>query len=251
MRPPRLAEAAHQRGVARPRGRSAPGSSRGIFRSCRKIFGNDDRKSAFADVDDDRDLLDVAAGAQRQLRQRRNQRRRQVVDAEVAEILERADRLRLARAGQPGEDDERLRRACARGARAAAWRGASPRSAARARRSSPAPPGSTSSSSLVGRRRRRVCAACCSSRVGERRAPRDGRARAAADCAPRPRRGSRCCGPGATGMRISGTRRPEDLVELVVEPEPLVLARADPSARAARPARRASTSASRRCRTGP
>ena len=37
------------------------GLSRGIFRSWRKIFGNDDRKFAFAHVDDDGDLLDVAA----------------------------------------------------------------------------------------------------------------------------------------------------------------------------------------------
>ena len=38
------------------------GFSRGIRRSRAKIVGNDDRKFAFADVDDDRDLLDVAAG---------------------------------------------------------------------------------------------------------------------------------------------------------------------------------------------
>ena len=35
--------------------------------------------------------------------------------------------------------------------------------------------------------------------------------------------------PGATGMRISGTLQAEDLVELVVEPEPLVLARRIPA----------------------
>ena len=35
--------------------------------------------------------------------------------------------------------------------------------------------------------------------------------------------------PGATGMRISGTRSAEDLVELVVEAEPLVLARRIPA----------------------
>ena len=83
------------------------GLSRGIFRSRAEDLRERREEVAFAHVDDDRDLLDVAAGAQRQLRQRRNQRRRQVVDAEVAEILERADRLRLSRAGQPGQDDER------------------------------------------------------------------------------------------------------------------------------------------------
>ncbi len=37
------------------------GLSRGIFRSRSKILGNDDRKLPLADVDDDGDLLDVAA----------------------------------------------------------------------------------------------------------------------------------------------------------------------------------------------
>jgi hypothetical protein len=65
---------------------------------------------AFAHVHDNRDLLDVAAGLQRQLRHRRDQRRRKIVHAEVPEIFERADRLRLPRSRQPREDDERLSR---------------------------------------------------------------------------------------------------------------------------------------------
>ena len=61
---------------------------------------------AFADVDHDRGARDFVAGAQRQLGEHRQERHRQVVDAEVAEVLERADRLRLAGAGEAGEDDE-------------------------------------------------------------------------------------------------------------------------------------------------
>ena len=113
MRPPRLAEAPHQRRVARleeDQHRVQPRHLPQLPEDLRERR----QEAALADVDDDRDLLDVAAGAQRQLRQRRNQRRRQVVDAEVAEILERADRLRLARSRQPGEDDERLPRAASR-----------------------------------------------------------------------------------------------------------------------------------------
>ena len=159
------------------------------------------QESALAHVDDDRDLVDVAAGAQRQLRQRRNQRRRQVVDAEVAEILERADRLRLARAGQAGEDDERRA--------AAGW---PPRPRLAPARASPARPPRLDRLRRRRRPRRLDAARRAAQRVARAarraRAPRDGRARAAAGCAPRLRRGSRCCGPGATGIRISGTRRP-------------------------------------------
>ena len=111
MRPPRLAEAPHQRRVARPRGRSAPGSGRGIFRSCAEDLrerrqearprGRRRRSPTFAMSPPARSdsLASVGSSVDRQ-----------VVDAEVAEILERADRLRLARPGQPGQDDERAAR---------------------------------------------------------------------------------------------------------------------------------------------
>ena len=74
---------------------------------------------ALAHVDDDRHLVQAGVCRGRQLRHRRDQLRRQVVDAEVAEILERADRLRLPRAGQAGQDDEPARAARAPAAPAA------------------------------------------------------------------------------------------------------------------------------------
>ena len=80
-----------------------PGIARSDVEHARELL----EQRALAHVDDDGGLLDLGAGPQRQLREGRHQRDRQVVDAEVAEVLERADRLRLARARQPGQDDER------------------------------------------------------------------------------------------------------------------------------------------------
>ena len=247
MRTPRLAESPHQRRVARfeenqhrvqPRHLAQPPED---LRERRQ-------EAALADVDDDRDLLDVAAGAQRQLRQRRDQRGRQVVDAEVAEILQRANRLRLARSGQTGEDDER------RAAPGCAWPG-------------------LRSSALFARLLRRLSSSAASRLdllvffVRRRRRGACSRSDARADRRARGRRGGRAARsswlraatstriamlrPGATGIRMQRHAQPENLVERVVEAEPLVLARRHPSARAARRARPASTIASTRCRTAP
>ena len=107
VRPPRLAEPPHERVVARfeedqhrvePRHLPQPAEDHRKLRE----------EVALAHVDDDGHLVDVAAGAHRQLGERGDQRRRQVVDAEVAEVLERANRLRLARPGKAREHDERL-----------------------------------------------------------------------------------------------------------------------------------------------
>src|SRR5262249_5272331 len=73
-----------------------------------KDFRERRQEPALPDVDDDRDLLDLRPGPQRQLRQRRDERRRQVVDAEVAEVLELANRLRFPRPGPAGQEDEGL-----------------------------------------------------------------------------------------------------------------------------------------------
>ena len=163
---------------------------------------------AFAHVDDDRDLLDVAAAAQRQLRQRRNQRRRQVVDAEVAEILERADRLRLARSGQPGEDDERLAAAprapsarCRPGVFARRLRGA--RSRASPRRLPARAP-------RRPRRRRAPSPLAAASARAARRASRAAWWPRARSSWLRAATSTRIAmlRPGATGMRISGTCSP-------------------------------------------
>ena len=153
-------------------------------------------EAALPHVDDDRDLLDLAAGAQRQLGERGDERGRQVVDAEVAEILERADRLRLARARQSGEDDER----CAGGSAFAARAFLAHVHPARvlpglallagAHRDPPDSSSSSSSSGVV------TPASRAAPGRGDRpgRGRRDGRAPAAAGCARQPRRGSRRCG---------------------------------------------------------
>ena len=60
MRPARLAEPPHQRGVARLEKDQHRVEPRHLAQPA-KTFGNDDRKFALADVDDDRDLVDVAA----------------------------------------------------------------------------------------------------------------------------------------------------------------------------------------------
>ena len=193
MRPPRLAEAPHQRRVARleedqhrvePRHLPQPPEDLRETTTGSSLRGRRRRWRPSR----------CRRRAQRQLRQRRDQRGRQVVDAEVAEILERADRLRLPRPGQAGQDDERLRprRAAARVALAGAAcagrlrRGApgliASSSAARASSSSVVGVGRGASRSVLLEPRRRA------------RAPRDARAPAAADCAPRPRRGWRRCG---------------------------------------------------------
>ena len=151
------------------------GSSRGIALQLPQDARELAEEAALADVDDD-----APPSAARRLRgatarQRRDQLRRQVVDAEVAEVLERANRLRLAGAGQAGEDDERAPRA---GFAVAAPSAARPRAHfVSARR---AASGARPSRALEP--------------LGQRRARRDGPAPAAAGCAPRLRRGSRCCG---------------------------------------------------------
>src|SRR5262249_3563925 len=61
---------------------------------------------SFAHVYHYRCSRDLAAGAKRQLREHRQQRHGQVVDTEVSKILERTNCLRLARSGNPGQDDE-------------------------------------------------------------------------------------------------------------------------------------------------
>ncbi len=95
MRPARLAEAPCEDRVARLE--KDENRVQALQRAqLPEDLGERREEPALAHVDDDRDLLDLRAGPQRQLRERRNQRRRQVVDAEIPEILERADRLRLA-----------------------------------------------------------------------------------------------------------------------------------------------------------
>ena len=145
MRPPRFAEAPHQRRVARfekNQDRIEPRHLPQLLKHRRERR----QESALTHVDDDRDLGDVAAGRQRQLGERRNQRRREVVDTEVPEIFERADCLRFSRARESGQHDEglpgflllRLRRR--RFARAQLRRPGAHRE----------PPGSSSSSSSSG-----------------------------------------------------------------------------------------------------
>ena len=106
MRPPRLAEAAHERRVARLEEDENRVQLRQLAQAA-EDFRKRRQESPFAHVDHDRDLFDIAARVQRQLGQRGNERRRKVVDAEVAEVFERANRLRFAGAGQAREDDER------------------------------------------------------------------------------------------------------------------------------------------------
>ena len=110
MRPARLAVAPHQRGLAgleEDQRRLQAGHRPQRLEHARELL----EQRALAHVDDDRRLLDLRVRPQRQLGERRQQRDRQVVDAEVGEILERAHRLRLAGAGQAGQDDEAVRRA--------------------------------------------------------------------------------------------------------------------------------------------
>ena len=241
MRPPRLAEAPHERGVARLEEDQHRIEPRHLPQPLEDLRERR-QEVALAHVDDDGDLADVAAGAERQLRERRDQRRRQVVDAEVAEILERADRLRLAGARQAGEDDERMARASRRlHAR---------RLPARARRRRPRRRPRASGIGIL-RRCRRPSRGAASARGARRaRARRGGRARAAAGCAPRPRPGSRCCGrarpaSGSAARAARESRGSRRRARAARTRAP------DPSARAARPARRAWTTASTRCRTDP
>ena len=226
------------------------GLSRGIFRSLPEDLRKRRQEVALADVDDDRDLLDVAAGAQRQLRQRRNERRRQVVDAEVAEILERANRLRLARPRQAGQDDERLPGSAAPCDRPA---GAglppplrrrssigSPVLPARAPRlpRPPGPPPQRRPSKLLleplGERARRMMAARPQQLIARRDLHEDRDVAARRDRHPDERHA-----------------QAEDLVERRRRGRAARTRAPDPSARAARRARRASTTASTRCRTVP
>ena len=247
MRPPRLAEPPHQRRVARleedqhrvePRHRFAAAARPSGTATGTCPRGRRRRCATFVDARRLRAATASPASG--------SSVRRQVVDAEVAEVLERANRLRLARARQPGEHDER--RAAAR---------ALPRPA------QAAPPARAALGRLISSAswldpRRLVGVAADSRPLAQRRVEALGqlarrvmaRALAAAGCARRLRPGWRCCGPGATGMRMSGTRRPR--TRRTHRRGRAARTRAsDPSARAARRARPASTSASTRCRTAP
>ena len=203
MRPPRLAEAPHQRRARRPRGRSAPGSGRASSSAAGRSPGTPSSilpsrtsttTAARAISLPARSVSSASIGSSVD---------RQVVDAEVAEILERADRLRLARARQAGEDDEPRRHG--RPARAPCGvpllahlqrplRDSS--SVVAARVGSPAP---SCAVEPIDEAPRGVMAARC----------------AAAGCAPRLRPGWRgcgrappACGPSACGRRAArGTRR--------------------------------------------
>ncbi len=109
MRPARLAVAADQRrlaGFEEDQRRVEAGHRPQRLEHARELL----EQRALAHVDHHRGLLDLGVRPQRQLGERRQQRDRQVVDAEVGEVLERAHRLRLAGAGQAGEDDEAMRR---------------------------------------------------------------------------------------------------------------------------------------------
>ena len=103
MRPPRFAEAPHERGVRRleeDQRRVQPFHAPQLPVRLRELR----EKILFPDVHDDGDARD--AFAPHEIGERRNERRRNVVDAEVAEILERPDRLRFPRARQAGQHDE-------------------------------------------------------------------------------------------------------------------------------------------------
>ena len=240
MRPPGLAEAPDQRRVAgleEDQHRIQAAHLAQLLEDLRERR----QEVAFAHVDDDRDLVDVAA-AHRQLGQRRDQRRRQVVDAEVAEILERADRLRLSRSREPGQDDERRRVGlAATGSRALRSSDASPvlqrrRPRPRLRRSSAdaaspraAPASRRSASSRAG-----VMAARPQQLIARRDFDQN------RDVAARRHRHADQRHLAGRGSR--GTRRRGRAARIRAP---------DPSVRAARPARCASTTASTRCRTAP
>ena len=140
---------------------------------------------ALADVDDDRDLRRSPPARRDSFASVGIERRRQVVDAEVAEVLERANRLRLAGARQPGEHDEPAARPLCGAARRVRGAGSLRLLRAAPARATPAP-----------RRAVSVLARVIALRL------------AAADCAPRLPPAWRCCVPGATGIRMSGTCSP-------------------------------------------
>src|SRR5690606_31494455 len=70
-------------------------------------------KLAAPDVDDQRDVVHLAAGFGAQLRKLGDEGRRKVVHAKIAQVLKGPHGLAFARAGQAGDDDEldRLHRA--------------------------------------------------------------------------------------------------------------------------------------------
>src|SRR5688572_15006257 len=115
MRPSRLAEAAHERGV----GRLEKDQSRVEPLHAAQLpvrLGKFSEEVFLPDVDDNRHACDAFAA--HQLCESRNERRWDVVDAEIAEIFERANRLRFSRARQPRQHDKpRLARATARSLR--------------------------------------------------------------------------------------------------------------------------------------
>ena len=247
MRPPRLAEAPHERRVAgleEDQDRVEPR----IFRSRLKTLRKRRQKVALAHVDDDRDLLDVAAAA-----------------ATASPASGSASSAGCRRRSSRGPRARGWPATCPEPDRPVSTMNGWPRLASRAfARLAP--------SALALRRavlarftvalrlelfvvvvgaQRRAGAGCVrSSRSASARAAWWPRARSSWLRAATSTRIA-MFRPGATGIRISGTRSPRISIELVVEAEPLVFARRDPSVRAARRARRASTSASRRCRTAP
>jgi hypothetical protein len=89
---------------------------------------------ALADVDAERDTVDLLLGAGDEVGEDRDQRRRQIVDAVEPHVLEALDRIALAGAADAGDDDERDRLGHAH---ATGTTAATARRRRRARRSSP------------------------------------------------------------------------------------------------------------------
>ncbi len=110
MRAPRLAEPAHERGIA-----GFEEDERRLHVALRLQLPVDARKlgqeASLPYVDDDGDFRRGGVFAGRQLRHRGNQLGWQVVHAEVAQVLEGANRLRLAGAGEARQDDKAARAA--------------------------------------------------------------------------------------------------------------------------------------------
>ena len=82
-----------------------------------------------------------------------------------------------------------------------------------------------------------VARRCVGQPLGRARAPGDSRAALSSSLRAATSTSVAMLRPGATGIRTSGTRTSSSSWRVVVEPQPLVLARRRPSARAARPAR--------------
>ena len=201
---------------------------------------------ALAHVDDHCDLLGVGVLAQRQVGQHRDERRRQVVDAVVAEIFERANRVRLARARQC-----RSRRG-SRAAPVARRRGVGRRAAAArlydARHSMPSVVEVVIAGRPRGCVRSRRSRSCASSRAASSRAALMPRVRSSWLRAATSTRMARLR-PGRHRHPDERHAQPEQLVRTHRRVRGGRTRAADPSDRAARPTRPASTCASRRRRT--